>query len=175
MPRPRQRDGLARRGSILATVEEEPGIHMTVLAARSGLSWHATAYHVRILERLGLVESGRGGRDRRVFPAGLSASHRAALVAARTERALDVLRILLDVAPQGVATISRRMGCSPKVVRRAMAALQAAQLVQQSGSWRPTYLPDRAAARRFLGQAVADAAPTIRRPDRREIAGAASS
>ena len=141
----RGKDGRASRALIRATVEAEPGIHVAQLADRTGLSWHTIAYHLRILQRQGLLQLDKDGRERRAFPVGLPPRHRQWLAALRIEPAAEVLRILLDDPRQSVPVLSRRMGYSEKVVRRHVANLAEAGLVQRHGQLRPVYELSRAA------------------------------
>jgi predicted transcriptional regulator len=141
----RRRDGRASRERIRSMVEAHPGIHVADLAERTGLSWHTTAYHLRVLVRSRLVLLDKGGRERRAFPAGLPPRHRQWLAALQAEEAAEVLRALFDDPRQSVPVLSRRMGYSEKVVRRHVAHLTQAGLVQRLGQLRPVYEPSRAA------------------------------
>jgi predicted transcriptional regulator len=141
-----RRDGAASRARILAAVQADPGLHISLVAERTGLSWHTTMYHLKLLERRRLVQVDKGGRERRAFPAGLPAVHRTWLAAMRLAEAGDVLRLLLRDPRQSIPGLSRRMGHSEKVVRRQMAHLAEAGLVHRRGQMRPVYEVSRAAA-----------------------------
>jgi predicted transcriptional regulator len=136
-----RRDGAGSRVRILHEVRQDPGIHISLLAKRSGLSWQTTRYHLRILQTQGLVQVDKGGRERRAFPLGVSTTHRSWLAALRTGEAAQVLRLLLADPGQTIPAISRRMGHSEKVVRRQIANLSQAGLVQRRGHLRPLYEP----------------------------------
>src|SRR5687768_157214 len=140
-----RRDGAASRARILAAVQADPGIHVSLLAERAGLSWHTTMYHLRLLERRRLVQVDKGDRERRAFPAGLPTVHRAWLAALRTGEAAEVLRLLQQDPRQTIPGLSRRMGYSEKVVRRQIAHLSQAGLVHRRGQLRPVYELSRAA------------------------------
>ena len=139
------RDGAASRARILSAVQGDPGLHVSLLAQQAGLSWHATIYHLRVLERQGLVQVEKGGRERRAFPTGVPDVHRAWLAAMRLGEAVDVLRALMQDPRQSIPDLSRRMGHSEKVVRRQVANLAQAGLVQRHGQLRPVYEVNRAA------------------------------
>jgi DNA-binding transcriptional ArsR family regulator len=120
-------------------VERDPGIHVTEIAERTGLSWHTTAYHLAILRRASKVTIQRTGRDQCVFAKGIPVRQRRWFVATRSGQAREILRILLDERLQSVAALSRRTGVSAKVVRRRVQHLEEAGLVVRSGTWRPVY------------------------------------
>lgn len=136
-----RRDGAGSRVRILKEVRGDPGIHISMLAKKAGLSWQTTRYHLRILQAQGLVQVDKGGRERRAFPLGVSTTHRSWLAALRTGEAAQVLRLLLADPGQTIPALSRRMGHSEKVVRRQIANLSQAGLVQRRGHLRPLYEP----------------------------------
>lgn len=136
-----RRDGAGSRVKILQAVRQDPGIHVSLLAKRAGLSWQTTRYHLKILASQGLVQIDKGGRERRAFPLGVSTTHRSWLAALRTGEAAQVLRLLLADPGQTIPALSRRMGHSEKVVRRQIANLSNAGLVQRKGHLRPMYEP----------------------------------
>lgn len=140
-----RRDGAASRSRILASVQADPGVHVSQLAQEAALSWHATIYHLRLLERQGLVQVEKGGRERRAFPTGVPDAHRAWLAAMHLGDAVEVLRALLQDPRQTIPDLSRRMGHSEKVVRRQVANLSHAGLVQRHGQLRPVYEVNRTA------------------------------
>lgn len=135
----RGRDGAASRALIRAVVDAEPGIHVSRLADRTGLSWHTIAYHLRMLEATGILAVEKRGRERRAYPVAVSEVHRRWLAGLRTERAADVLRSLLEDPRQSVPALSRRIGYSEKVVRRQVANLAEAGLLERHGTLRPVY------------------------------------
>jgi predicted transcriptional regulator len=140
------KDGQASRARIRELVQAEPGIHVSQLADRLGLSWHTIAYHLRMLETTRDIVLEKEGRERRAYPAGISYVHRRWLAGLRTARAADVLRSLLDDPRQTVPALSRRMGYSEKVVRRQVANLAEAGLLERHGKLRPVYELSREAA-----------------------------
>ena len=140
VPSPAARhDGRASRAAILQLVRQDPGIHVTEISDRTGLSWHTTAYHLGILERSGMLAVEKVGRDRCVFPKGVPARQRPWLVALRAGQAVDILRVLFDEPRQDVPELARRVGRSEKVVRRRLADLEEAGVLHRVGTWRPVY------------------------------------
>lgn len=140
------KDGRATRARIRALVAAEPGIHVSELAQRLGISWHTVGYHLGVLARGGLLILEKRGRERRVFLVGIPPRHRQWLAALRTEEAAEVLRILLRAPRLSVPVLSRRMGFSEKIVRRQMERLSDAGLVERRGELRPVYEPSPLAA-----------------------------
>lgn len=141
-----RRDGQDSRDRILAAVRAEPGIHVSELGRRLRLPWGTTRYHLAILQRRGAVELEKGGRERRAYPMGIPALQRTWLAALRGASAMDVLRLLLEDPRQSVPLLSRRMGASEKVVRRQVANLAHAGLLQRHGQMRAVYELDPEAA-----------------------------
>jgi DNA-binding transcriptional ArsR family regulator len=131
--------GAESRKRVLAQVLADPGLSVAELAARANLTWRSTAYHVRLLQRAKAVEVEQGGRTRRVFPAGLPVKHRQWLSALRIGEASEVLRLLIAEPNQTIPGLSRRLGYSDKVVRRQVANLAEAGLLERRGSLRPVY------------------------------------
>lgn len=142
----RGKDGQAMRARIRQAIDAEPGIHVSELADRLGISWHTAAYHLGVLDKAHLVQLEKGERERRAYPVGIPPRHRQWLAALRTEQAAEVLRVLLEDPRLSVPGISRRMGYSEKIVRRQVARLAEAGLVQRHGSLRPVYEPSPQAA-----------------------------
>ena len=134
-----RRDGAGSRARILAAVQADPGIHVSQLATATGLSWHTTMYHLRLLERRRLLQVDKSDRERRAFPTGLAPTHRAWLAALRSDEAAEMLRLLQQDPRQTIPGLSRRMGHSEKVVRRQIANLSQAGLVHRRGQMRPVY------------------------------------
>lgn len=167
------KDGKATRARIRALVQDEPGIHVSEIADRLGISWHTVGYHLGILARSRVVQLEKGGRERRVFPMGIPPRHRQWLAALRTEQAAEVLRILLRDPRLSVPVLSRRMGFSEKIVRRQVERLAEAGLVERRGELRPVYQPSQQAAashearwlERRLGLLDADERPRGSPPD----------
>jgi predicted transcriptional regulator len=133
------RDGNDSRQKILAAVREDPGLNTSLLAQRVGLSWHTTIYHVLVLQRRHQVETELAGRERRVFPAGIPDLHRGWLAVLRNPNAADVLRLMLHGERHSIPELSLRSGRSHKVIRRQIANLVSAGLVQRHGKMRPEY------------------------------------
>lgn len=134
-------DGRGNRQRIIAAIRADPGIHVSLLAKRVGLSWRTTLYHVVILQGQGVIDSDRKLRERRLFPTEVPALHRAWLSALRNDNAIEVLRLLAASPLQSIPDLSHRLGSSEKVVRRQVANLVNAGLVERHGHFRPTYEP----------------------------------
>lgn len=56
-----------KRAQILETIRQRPGVNFLGIVTAHGLAHGAAAYHLRILERHGLVVSARMGRYRRYW------------------------------------------------------------------------------------------------------------
>lgn len=62
----RRKDGRAMRKRLLATIEDDPGVHVSELAQTLGVAWHTVAYHLGVLAEEGRISVDKGGRERRV-------------------------------------------------------------------------------------------------------------
>jgi len=151
-------ESMRKRAAILDAVRQDPGIHVAELARRVGLPWRTTSFHLAALERQGALVSYRRDRERHLFPAGVPDLHRDWLAALRSDNAQEVLHLLSDCPWQSIPQISRRTGFSQKVVRRQIANLVEAGLVQRRGTLRPEYDPivGEAELARWLDRAGAD-------------------
>lgn len=127
------------RQRLLNLVNTEPGINKTSLCGRLGVAWGTVAYHVEVLACAGLIEVKPEGREANLFPRGLADSRRRLLLALRAPDAQLVLGAVGAVRQSSLLELSRRIGLSRKVVRRHLAQLQAAGLVQDKGTRRPRY------------------------------------
>lgn len=152
MPRPMRRDGAfpgtalaaspdshVSRAIVQVTVEREPGIHVSEIAERTGLSWHTVDYHLGVLRRSGRVVLQRKGRNRCVFPTSIPRRQRRWLASLRADPARAILLALLEDPGQGIPALARRTGLSMKVVRRRVADLVRAGILTRAGTWRPVY------------------------------------
>ena len=127
------------RQRLLALVAAQPGINKSRLCAGLGVAWGTVAYHVHILATSGLIDVEAVGREVNLFPRGLSESQRRLLKALREPTALQVVEALGLVRETGLQDLSAQLGVSRKVVRRHLAQLLQAGLVQDKGTRRARY------------------------------------
>lgn len=137
----KERDGDATRRRLLAIIRDRPGIHKAGLCEESGLAWGTVHYHLRVLERARTVVIDAGRREARIFPDGTPERHRAWLGALRNPDSPRILGELQDAPGQGVTDLSRRLGLSPKVVRRHLDRMHRRGLVERTDDRRPEYRP----------------------------------
>lgn len=127
------------RQRLLALVAEQPGINKSRLCTRLGVAWGTVAYHVHILASAGLVDVESVGREVNLFPRGLAEGQRRLLKALRDPAAVQVVEALGAVREASLQGLSTQLGLSRKVVRRHLAQLLAAGLVQDKGTRRARY------------------------------------
>ncbi|MCA1814532.1 MAG: winged helix-turn-helix transcriptional regulator [Halobacteriales archaeon] len=98
------------RNLLLGRIAEQPGTHLRQLARDVG-SYGNAVYHLRVLEREGLVRSVRDGMLRRFYPAGPVPASTPLAPLARG------ILALVDARP-GIAVrdLSRELGCSRQLV-----------------------------------------------------------
>lgn len=122
--------GVRRR--IYGLVQAEPGLSLSEVAQRAGLSWGATVHHLAVLRRSGLVVSLRHGRYRRWFASGASEPERRVQVAqlrnAVSARVADLVAQRPGLSQKQLADA---LGMTPQAVHWHLARLAQAGLVQR--------------------------------------------
>lgn len=58
------------RRAVFEFIRRNPGVDVKELARRQGMGWSTAIYHLRVLERGGLIVSERSGRSRRIYENG---------------------------------------------------------------------------------------------------------
>ena len=100
------------RGQLHGYITANPGAHMNAMRDRFGLSNGEVAYHLRVLEREGLVSSMSDGLKRRFYP-----GERAERPGAELSEAQKLLIFLMEKNPGATGVeLARLAGSSPQVV-----------------------------------------------------------
>lgn len=133
------KDGEATRGRILEAVRRRPGIHKSELSRELNLGWGTISHHVHVLRRQRLLDTDRRGRQLLLYACGIPEEERRWLRALGDDLAAQMLAVLSDGDEAGVSEMSRRLGATPKTVRRRLALLREEGLVerpQEGGAFR---------------------------------------
>ncbi|MCA1810596.1 MAG: ArsR family transcriptional regulator [Halobacteriales archaeon] len=133
------RDGEATRVRIQAAVAASPGINVRQLCQRLDLAWSTVSYHLGVLRHRQAVHVTKDGRDLHLFAGDVPHGVRTALRVLRDDDAERVLGAVLANPNQGVYGLSASLGLSHKVVRKHLARLKDAGLVEKLGEYRPRY------------------------------------
>lgn len=148
------------RERLVRTVQEEPGITRAELQRRLGAGWSTIVYHLKTLERTGLLYSFVHGRYRRFFAPGAKEWRNRDLVAVlQNPRARHILDLIMKRPGITQADLARETQCTSRNAQWHLKRLVAAGCVvaRREGSrtgW-------------FRGGRI-DAGPTI--PGNKELA-----
>jgi predicted transcriptional regulator len=142
------------RRAILEVLRQEPGLSPVRLRDQIGSSRNSLAYHLRVLERTGLVVVVRRGQRRHFFVRneGFVNDDKQLVAALRQERSLVIARAVFDHPGVGHADLCRATGWSPGAVSWHLRRLTAAGVLDADGGARPRYNPGRAALRLDLSR-----------------------
>lgn len=120
------------RRRVYELVQAEPGLSLSELAARSGLSWGNTVHHLQVLKRSGLVVSMRHGRYRRWFATGaVEQAQRGQVAALRNAVSARIARLILEQPGLSQKQLADRVAMSPQAVHWHLARLAQAGLVER--------------------------------------------
>lgn len=133
------RDGEATRVRIQEAVAASPGINVRQLCQGLDLAWSTVAYHLGVLRHRQAVHVTKDGRDLHLYAGDVPHGVRTALRVLRDDDAERVLAAVLANPNQGVYGLSANLGLSHKVVRKHLARLRDAGLVEKLGEYRPRY------------------------------------
>jgi predicted transcriptional regulator len=124
--------GSGPRRRIYELVLAEPGISLSELASKSGLSWGATVHHLGVLRRSGLVSSLRHGRHRRWFaPGACDQVERVQVAQLRNPVSARVARLVLEQPGLSQKQLAELVGMSPQAVHWHLVRLHGAGLVDR--------------------------------------------
>jgi DNA-binding transcriptional ArsR family regulator len=119
------------RRRLYERVRADPGLSLSDLAQRMGLSWGNTVHHLGVLRRSGLVVSLRHGRYRRWFVAGQEPGERAQVAALRNATSARVAKAVLESPGLSQKQLADRLGMTPQAVHWHLVRLAGAGLVRR--------------------------------------------
>lgn len=134
------------REELYEAVQDEPGIHAHALSEAVEIGWGTTVYHLRRLEKNGMVTSEKRGRYRRFFPAaGYVAQTREILSVLQNETTNDIARTVLKEPGLNQKAICEKLDISPSLANWHIKRLIEADLVEKERRGRTVhYTPGKA-------------------------------
>jgi DNA-binding transcriptional ArsR family regulator len=132
------RESVTRR-LILAAIESQPGCTKAEICRTTGLSWGSVSHHIRRCTRLGHVRAIK--TDRKVFLY-LPTIHSDQMTMMRLLRNDVVQRLVSEVRGHpgtGINALSRSLDVSRKIIRRHLADLVYAGVMERSADYRPKF------------------------------------
>lgn len=116
-----------KRSKVLSFIEKNPGLSIAQLQNETGINRNTLKYHIRILEREGLISSVKVGNKRLLFtdkPADLTF-----LVVKNSERKSQIMSILSEGDGLKLKEVSKRMNISFKLLYHHVKELEKLGLV----------------------------------------------
>lgn len=134
------------REELYEAVKDQPGIHAHALSQAVEIGWGTTVYHLRRLEKNGMVTSEKRGRYRRFFPAaGYVARTREILSVLQNETTNDIARTVLKEPGLNQKAICEKLDISPSLANWHIKRLVEADLVEKERRGRTVhYTPGKA-------------------------------
>ncbi|WP_457742308.1 winged helix-turn-helix transcriptional regulator, partial [Thermococcus sp.] len=114
---------MERRKEILKTITQKPGITFRQLARELGIGIGDLQYHLRKLERDGVVFSKKLGKRRYIFPQGFEEEAQKLLIAISTESRRKILLLLME-GPMSQGEIASLLKLSQPTVSYHMGELK---------------------------------------------------
>lgn len=118
-----------RRAALYERVEDSPGLSLTSLAEETDVPLSSARYHLRVLEREGLVVDRKIRGKRRFVPPGADNDERVA--ALRDEATARVLDALARNGPSSVSALADDLERDPSTVCHHLDGLEEAALVER--------------------------------------------
>lgn len=121
---------LASRQRILRAIERSPGLHFRELQRRLATGTGILDYHLRRLEKQGLVKAEKKRGNRRFFPVGFSEADREVLSLLRAHTCRHLLLALLEHPGLSHRDLTRRLELSPSSITWSLQRLDAHGLLR---------------------------------------------
>jgi len=152
----------SKQHAIHAVIMRTPGIHMSEVQRELGLGWGTVAYHVQVLQSNGRIAVHRGGREARLFAAGVSHERMAWISATHNPVHASILEALGRTPGLRADDLAAGLALTPNAVRRHLSALGRQGLVGWKGVHGRRFFvraPQFTAIGPFLAHASAEAPP----------------
>lgn len=140
---------LESRRAIYAAVEATPGIHFRRLVEDLDYAQGTLQYHLRRMDRDGLIDVSDDGQYTRYYPAGeFDEADRATMNALRRRYSRRIIAYLLAEGPLTTTALAERLGKSPSTVSWHLGNLMDVGLLTRDREGQSVYYdlaePDRA-------------------------------
>lgn len=109
------------RMDLLRAIEENPGLHLGHLADSISGSRGTVMYHLRVLEREGIIKSEKDGRFRRFYPTGMPIGRNDLALNRTDEKILDIIKRSPGVSLRDISSL---LGLSKQIVSYHVARLE---------------------------------------------------
>ena len=147
-------DGRARAFQALL---DRPLLHISGVARAAHLANATAAWHLGVLERAGLAQRLRGGREARYFVTGtVDEASRAELLALRLPLAQPVLAAVAESPGLTLGEVAAEVGASPQSVLRARAPLESLRFLETHREGRRVRTYPAEGLPQFLARRTAD-------------------
>ncbi|NHN48123.1 helix-turn-helix domain-containing protein [Halostella sp. JP-L12] len=143
------------RERLYETVVDAPGVHLSELCDRAGVTLSTARHHLRVLEDEGLIATAKHRGKRRYFPAGDDERELAAAMS--DDAAATVLETLAYTGPATVSTLAEELGRDPSTVTHHLKRLDEDGLVARERDGRAVMNSLEPAVESALAPTVADA------------------
>lgn len=164
------------RARLLDMLRRDPGTTMGILSQDLGLARGTAAYHLRLLEGIGVVHSHAVGHARFFYPADASAEDRRGIAVLRRRRAIEIVHVVRSHPGIGQSDLLRLIGMKRKVFRSYIRSLVEEGLVaerwqQRHRVYEATGRLEQLLARTALGSKAGPwpGSPTAPAPPAREV------
>jgi predicted transcriptional regulator len=129
------------RDGVYKLIQETPGLGVSQIAAKSGLGWGTTVYHLDRLEREGFVASERGGLHRCYFAVGsIDRATRKAQAATKGDTSASVAALLRERPGITQTELCEALGMSASAASKQISKLETAGLVRREREWKTVRL-----------------------------------
>jgi DNA-binding MarR family transcriptional regulator len=143
------------RERLYETVDDAPGVHLSELCDRAGVTLSTARHHLRVLEDEGLIATAKHRGKRRYFLADDDGRELAAAMA--DDAAATVLETLAYTGPATVSTLAGELGRDPSTVTHHLKRLDEDGLVARERDGRAVMNSLDPAVESVLAPTVADA------------------
>lgn len=123
--------GHPTRSRILDLIRRGPGTTMGSLSQGLGIPRGTAAYHLRLLERIGVLDSHWTGHTRHFYAAGASVEDRKGIAALHRQRALEIVHTVRARPGIGQRELLALIGMKRKVFRSYARSLVEAGLLDE--------------------------------------------
>lgn len=128
--------GDATRAHLIEFIERSPGIHISELCRTADLAWGTVQHHLHRLESEGRIRLQRDGRVTRLFSGATSDRDVTLLSLLHRDISAQIVVNLARMPQAGIQDLSDALQVSRKTIRRHLATLVDAGVVDREGGYR---------------------------------------
>jgi DNA-binding transcriptional ArsR family regulator len=145
------------RAKAFQALLDRPLLHISGVARTSHMAAATAAWHLAVLEKAGLAQRMRGGREARFFVTGtVDEGSRAELLALRAPLAQPVLAAVAESPGLSLAEVAAEVKASPQSVLRARGPLEALRFLETQREGRSVRTYPAEGLPQFLAKRTAD-------------------